>query len=270
MIFLGLIELRGGTAGVKESKTSLFASRGFVTLTLAYIPPGNSGILPPYFELEYFEEAVDWLCEHPSVIPGGIGIHANCLGSWIALLLASFRSDVIKAVVAVSPGSFANLSSFKYRGKISENLPSDYSKLINTEDGVVVRYARPTITEDNGSISTYSAITPTENISCPVLLIYGTEDLCLNSDFTVTQVYERMKKNDKGHLCSILRYPGAGHVIEPPYTPLCYSSFDPVARDNYGNPCMVWGGETNAHAHAQEDAWPKVFAFLRKNVAQIN
>ena len=56
---VGVIELRGGTAGIKENKTSLFASRGFVTLNLAYIPPGNSGLLPPYFELEYFEEAAD-------------------------------------------------------------------------------------------------------------------------------------------------------------------------------------------------------------------
>ena len=77
----GVIELRGGTAGVKENKTSLLASRGFVTLNLAYIPQGNSGILPEYFELEYFEESVEWLCKHPKVLPGGIGLHANCLGA---------------------------------------------------------------------------------------------------------------------------------------------------------------------------------------------
>ena len=263
-----MIELRGGTAGIKENKTSLFASRGFVTLNLAYIPPGDSGVLPPHFELEYFEEAADWLCNHPKVLPGGIGVHGNCLGSWIALLLAGFRSDIIKAVVAVSPQSFANLSSFKYQGKVSAKLPSDYSKLITSEDGVIVRHARPKVAEDNRSNSTFSAIIPSENISCAVLLIYGTGDLNMPSDFNAKQVYERMSRNGKGHLCSILCYPGAGHLIEPPYTPLCYSSFDPVARDNYGNPYMVWGGEVEAHAQAQEDAWPKVLAFLRKNIAQ--
>ena len=266
-VVVGLIELRGGTAGIKENKTSLFASRGFVTLNLAYIPPGNSGELPPNFELEYFEEAADWLCKHPKVLPGGIGLHGNCLGSWIALLLASFRSDIIKAVVAVSPQSFANLSSFKYQGKVSAKLPSNYSKLIHTEDGVIVRHARPKVAEDNRSKTSFSAIIPSENISCAVLLIYGTHDLCLNSDFCVTQIYERMNRNGKGHLCSILCYPGVGHLIESPYTPLCYSSFDPVAMDNYGNPNMVWGGEVEAHAQAQEDAWPNVLAFLRKNIA---
>ena len=264
----GLIELRGGTAGIKENKTSMFASRGFVTLNLAYIPPGDSGVLPPHLELENFEEAAEWLCKHPKVLPGGIGLHGNCLGSWIALLLAGFRSDIIKAVVSVSSLTFSSLSSYKYQGKVSAKLPSDHSKLIMTEDGVVVRFSFSTETEDNGSDSTYSAIIPCESISCPVLLIYGADDLFLNGEFNAKQVYDRMSKNGKGHLCSILRYPGAGHLIEPPYTPLCYSSLDPVARESYGNPCMVWGGEVEAHARAQEDAWPKVLAFLQKNIVQ--
>lgn len=146
----------------------------------------------------------------------------------------------------------------------------DASKLIHTEDGVVLRYALSTDNADNGTHSTYSAIPPYQNISCPLLMIIGTGDVNMDADFTARQVYERMKKNDKGHLCSILRYPGAGHLIEPPYTPLCYSSFDPWSRGSCGNPYLVWGGEMEAHAQAQEDAWPKVLDFLRKNVSQIH
>jgi len=101
----------------------------------------------------------------------------------------------------------------------------------------VFRYAIPSVTENNGLGSTFPAITPSENISCPVLLIYGTGDLNVNSDFSANQVYERMKKNGKGHLCSVLRYPGAGHLIEPPYTLLllfitCSTSLWP--RSVYG------------------------------------
>ena len=263
----GVLDLRGGTAGVKENRTSLLASRGFAALALAYNPTDISGVHPaPYFELEYFEEAVEWLCKHPKVSPGGIGIFANCLGSWFALLLASFRSDVVKAVVAVSPFARAMLSAFKYRGKISETIPLDVSQLITTKDGIVFRHAFPKATEDNGSNTTFSAITPCENISCPVLLICGKEDLFMISELNAHQIYERMRKNGKGHLCSILRYPGAGHLIEPPHTPLCYSSFDAVFERIGGNPYTVWGGEIEAHAQAQEDAWPKALAFLRKNV----
>ena len=264
-----MIELKGATASVNESKASLFASRGFLTLNLTYLPPVEAGI-PEYFELDHFEEILDWFCKYPNVVPGGIGLHAICIGSWIALLLASFRSDAVNAVVAVSPISFAHLFSFKYQGKMSGKLPTDNSKLMHTNDGVVVRHAHSTETEDNGSASTFPAITPSEQISCPVLLICGTDDQYLNVEFNARQIYDRMNKFGKGDLCNILRYPGAGHLIEPPYTPLCYSQFEPLNRDRYDNPHIVWGGESKAHAQAQEDSWSNILAFLRKYTAQAS
>ena len=263
---LGLIELKGGTTGVNESKASLFASRGFLTLHLTFLPPVEAGI-PEYFELDPFEEILDWFCKHPNVVPGGIGLHAICFGSWIALLLASFRSDVVNAVVAVSPVPSAHHIPFKYQGKMSEKLPIDRGKLIHKKDGVVARDAFSTETEDNGSDSTFSAFTPSEQINCPVLLICGTDDQFLNVEFNVRQIYDRMNKVRKGHLCNILRYPGAGHVIEPPYTPLCYSQFEPVGRAIVDNPHIIWGGESKAHAQAQEDSWSNILAFLRKHIA---
>ena len=48
----GVLELRGGTAGVKEYKTSLLASHGFVCLTLSYIASNNVAVLPPFLELD--------------------------------------------------------------------------------------------------------------------------------------------------------------------------------------------------------------------------
>lgn len=244
----------------------MLASRGFVTLTLAYASTDNSRVFPPFYELEYFEEAVEWLCKYPMVKPGGIALVGNCLGSWLSLLLASYRSDLIKAVVAVSPGTFSSFTSYKYRGKISENFPLDKTKLISKEEGVVLRYAIPERNDDNGTNSTYSAIPAYENISCPLLMVTGTGDLLMNVDFTARQIYERMKRHGKGHLCSVLSFPGAGHLIEPPYTPHCYSSLDPLSRELCGNPFIVWGGEMEAHAQAQEDCWAHVLDFLGRNV----
>ena len=254
-----------------ETRASLFASRGFITLALGGIPPNDSGseMLPPYVELEYYEEAAEWLRKYPKVIPGGIGLYGNCSGSWVALLLASFRSDAIKAVVAVSPLPYADVIPFKYRGKISEVIHCDRSKILSTEDGLVMRHAhaQPSVMEDNGSNFKFSAVTPCENISCPVLLIHGTNDMFMNAEYNVRLVYERMNKNGKGHLCSVLRYHGAGHIIEPPYIPVCFSSLVTAFLSGpFDNPNMVWGGELQANAHAQEDAWPKLLAFLRKNI----
>ena len=89
-------------------------------------------------------------------------------------------------------------------------------------------------------------------------------------EFNVRQIYDRMNKVGKGHLCNILRYPGAGHVIEPPYTPLCYSQFEPVGRAIVDNPHIIWGGESKAHTQAQEDSWSNILAFLRKHMAQAS
>ena len=94
---------------------------------------------------------------------------------------------------------------------MSEELPIDRSKLIHTKDGVVVRDAHSTETEDNGSDCTFSAITPCEEIYCPVLLICGTDDQYLNVEFNAWQICDRMNKVGKGQLCNILSYPGAGH-----------------------------------------------------------
>ena len=253
-----------------EERASLFASRGFITLALGAIPQNDSGseMLPPYVELEYFEEAAEWLRKYPKVIPGGIGLYGNCSGSWIALLLGSFSSDAIKAVVTVSPLAYAYIIPFKYRGKISEVIHCDRSKILSTEDGVVTRHAQPSVLEDNGSNFKFSAVTPCENISCPVLLIYGTDDMFMNAEYNIRLINEKMNTNGKGHLCSVLRYQGAGHVIEPRYIPICFSSLlVTFIRGRFGSPYIVWGGELQAHAHAQEDAWPKVLAFLRKNIA---
>ena len=267
-LLAGVLDLRGGPQIGMEHCASLLASRGFVALTLAYISSDNSSVLPPFFEVEYYEEAVEWLCNHPMVMPGGVGLHGISFGSWIMLLIASFRSDLIRATVAISPTAVAHgFTPYKYRGKISETFPLDRSKLISTEEGLLLRHALSTDNEDNGTSSTHSAIPPYQNISCPLLMVIGTGDLLMNVDFTARQVYERMKKNDKGHLCSILRYPGAGHILLPPYTPLCYSSLDPLSRELCGNPYLISGGDTEAHAQAQEDSWQKVLDFLRINVS---
>lgn len=88
----------------------------------------------------------------------------------------------------------------------------------------------------------------------------------MNAEYNIRLIYEKMSTNGKGHLCSVLRYQGAGHIIEPRYIPICFSSTS-ILSGPFGNPYVVWGGELQAQAHAQEDAWPKVLAFLRKNIA---
>ena len=117
-------------------------------------------------------------------------------------MLTSFSCDVVN-VAAVSPMSFAHHISFKYQGKVSEKFLIDRSKLIHTKDGIVVRDAYSTETEYNGSHSTFSAITPSEQINCAVLLICGTDDQYLNVEFKGSP---NIWPNEQGWKGTIVQY----------------------------------------------------------------
>ena len=261
-----MIELLGGTGGLWEFKASLLASHGFAALALAYLSYDDLPEYPSSMNMEYFEEAANWLSNHPKVLPHGIGVHSICYGSWVALLMASLGMNAVKAVVAISPVVNAFPTPFRYKGKVSKILPFENSQKISTKEGRIWRYAIPAVNHVTTPVSNYSPITPVENISCPVLLLFGTGDLNVNSDFATELIFNRLKAHGKEHLCSILNYPEAGHLIEPPYTPRCYASFAGNTAKWSGDDYLVYGGEMNAHAKAQEDAWPKILNFLRRNL----
>jgi len=264
--FPGVIDMLGGAGGLIEFKASLLASRGFATFALAYMDYDGLPEILPVVNMEYFEEAANWFSSHPEVLPHGIGVHAICYGSWIALLMASLQMKAIKTVVAISPVVHASLSPFQYKGKISEVIPHENSKKIATEEGSIWRYAAPAVTDCNPPDSKYPSLTPVENISCPVLLVRGTDDLNVNTGFSVNVIREGLKKHGKENLCSVLSYPGAGHLIEPPYTPHCYACYAKNIGKWSGDYYIAWGGEMKCHARAQENAWPKILNFLRKNL----
>uniref|UniRef100_A0A4W6DBF7 Acyl-CoA thioesterase 19 n=1 Tax=Lates calcarifer TaxID=8187 RepID=A0A4W6DBF7_LATCA len=84
-------------------------------------------------------------------------------------------------------------------------------------------------------------------LQCPLLLVVGEDD-------QNWPMKEMMERAGNSHLLTILSYPNAGHLIEPPYTPHARSMM------------ALWGGETVAHSRAQEDAWRKTLVFLRENL----
>ena len=260
--------MRGGAGGLVEFKASLLASHGFAALALDHLNSDGlpRGVTNMDVYMGYYEEAAIWLNSHPMVSPHGVGVHAKCFGSYIALLMASLQMKAVKAVVAILPLVHTYPSPFKYKGKVSEVSPFEHSKKIQTEEGSIWRYAFPTITNLDTPVSKYPYLTPVENISCPLLLVYGTNDLLINADFSVNLIRDRLKKRGREHLCSVLRYPGAGHLIEPPYTPHCYASYTRNMGEWSGDFSLVWGGDMKCHARAQEDSWPKILAFLKKNI----
>ena len=76
VIFTGVIDLPGAKGGIVEFKASLLASYGFATLALAYLGYKDQPSSPSSINLDYFEEAANWLISHSKVLPHGSTLYA--------------------------------------------------------------------------------------------------------------------------------------------------------------------------------------------------
>ncbi|KAK7916066.1 hypothetical protein WMY93_011827 [Mugilogobius chulae] len=98
-----------------------------------------------------------------------------------------------------------------------------------------------------------------EDISCPILYVLGEDDLNASSEENAVVLEKTLKSCGKGHLFTLLSYPGAGHLIEPPFSPNARISMWTVKPNKL---FTIWGGHLAPHAAAQEDAWTKIQQFL--------
>ena len=244
-----------------EIKGPLLASRGFATLSLAFFGYDDLPKSMKNLDFSYFEEAAEWLSSQAQVSQGGIGVMTVSSGSQFLFMLAIHRKDLIKAIIGVSPfHSFAVVEGLHYKGETFPMIELDYKRQWRNEKGYVV--TRDILVFDSPTNHGESrAIVPVERIQCPILLIYGTADLNSPAEYFVKRIVERLKAHGKGEQCTVLRYPGAGHLIEPPYLPLCEAA---VFRST--GQIWAWGGEPRSHAMAQEDSWAKIQSFFQRHL----
>jgi len=258
--FPGVIDLFGTAGGLNEFKASLLASHGFTVLSLAFFNFDDLPKFLPHCELEYFEEAAEWLVKHPSVIPGGIGVMGVSKGAEITLMMAVHRKDIVKAIVPISTSYVISAVPFKVNGELT-GVYYDNSKTRQTEDGGFI--FRDCVPVHGLDMLHPPAVIPVEEIECPMLIICGEDDQDVSASEMAQEILARMNSHNKGALCSALRYPGTGHLIEPPYAPHCYASYHKLFKANF-----VWGGNAKDHSRAQEDSWGKILEFFSKNLGK--
>jgi len=258
--FPGVIDLFGTAGGLIEFKASLLASHGFATLSLAYFAYDDLPKYLPYCELEYFEEAADWFVKHPAVMSHGIGVMGVSKGAEITLMMAAHRKDIVKAVVPISASLVISVSPFKVNGQLT-GVYYDFTNAKMTADGAI--NLCDCVPVQGLDKLDPSAIIPVEKIDCPILVICGEDDKSVLSSEMAHEIFKRMTSNGKSALCSVLSYPGTGHLIEPPFAPLCYASYHKNFKITF-----AWGGNPKDHSLAQEDSWQKILEFFRKNLGQ--
>ncbi|KAM7397318.1 hypothetical protein PAMP_020302 [Pampus punctatissimus] len=257
--FPGLLDLWGGGGKLVEYRAALLASHGFASMALDYLTPKISLETGKMVDNQYFETAYRVLQQHPQVLGSSIGMLGLSFGTSVTLKMAAY-SEVVKLRCAVCiSGSHVQ----PVDGSIQEILmffkENAEKTRFNEENHVIWRDLLLPIPTDP------ALKVDVGRVQCPVMLVVGEDDQNWPAYESAQDIKEMMERAGNSHLLTILSYPNAGHLIEPPYTPHTrVSLFRTVIKHQML--MALWGGDTVPHSRAQEDAWRKTLAFLREHL----
>lgn len=186
----------------------------------------------------------------------GLGVVGVSKGAEVALAMATFLPQVV-ATVWINGTSFLYGNPLLYKELRIPAIPYHTERVLFTEVGAMDNSA---IFDDPRDAAHRASAIPVERIRGKVLFVVGEADRSFNSKLFAELALARMPP-ESGR---ILSYPGAGHLIEPPGSPLCCNS---AIR---GTPKPVaWGGELQPHARAQEHSWQEILQFLELHLGSV-
>uniref|UniRef100_UPI0037E8329C peroxisomal succinyl-coenzyme A thioesterase-like n=1 Tax=Semicossyphus pulcher TaxID=241346 RepID=UPI0037E8329C len=258
-LFPGLLDLWGGGGQLVEYRAALLASHGIASLTLDYLTPNITMETGKMVDDQYFEKAYRVLEQHPQVIGSRIAMLGFSLGSSFTLKMAAY-SKVVKLRCAVCIGGCHVQPVDGSLEQIINFFKQNAGKTRYTEEQQVIYRDLPLPIPTDPAFKV-----DVGRIQCPLLLVVGEDDQNWPAHESATDMKEMMERAGNSHLLTVLSYPNAGHLIEPPYTLHSRASLFESGRLRR-EVIALWGGETVAHSHAQEDAWRKTLVFLRENL----
>uniref|UniRef100_A0A8C9PK87 Bile acid-CoA:amino acid N-acyltransferase n=1 Tax=Spermophilus dauricus TaxID=99837 RepID=A0A8C9PK87_SPEDA len=225
--FPGITYLFGNIGGLVEFRASLLATHGFAVLALAYFAYEDLPEKLLELDLEYFEEVANFLLAHPKVVV------TVCISGPNAVLDIPLR----------------------YRDLLFFFFPTEFFFIVHPDPclwGCALRNGN----RDPRNELNQQSVLPVEKAQGCILFIVGENDECWDSRAYAEQAMEQLKSHGRS-TGKMLVYPGAGHLTELPYAPLCFASWSPAL------PCPVlWGGDPVAHAAAQEHSWGEIQKFF--------
>ncbi|XP_074146172.1 acyl-coenzyme A thioesterase 1-like [Sminthopsis crassicaudata] len=254
--FPGIIDISGTGGGLFEYKASLLAGHGFAVLALAYYGFEDLPKTMKEFHLEYFEEAVQYLKNHPQVKGPGVGLLGFSKGGDLCISMASHLKDI--TATATINGSVANVgAALHYKGMTMPPLGSDMKRVKMTDSGFadIIEALNNPLEEPNRK-----SLIPIERAESCFLFLVGLDDRNWKSEFFANEAAKLLQAHGKKKP-EIICYPATGHYIEPPYFPVCLVSFHSLVGK-----LVIFGGEVKAHSMAQVDAWKQLQAFFHKHL----
>ncbi|KAG8512223.1 Acyl-coenzyme A amino acid N-acyltransferase 1 [Galemys pyrenaicus] len=252
--FPGVIDLFGGVGGLVECRAGLLASHGFAALALAYFAYEDLPSELTEVDLDYFEEATNFLLSHPKVQRPGIGVIGVSKGAEIALSMTCFLSQIVATICINGPTWYSQIPH-KYRDQVLPPVPL-FPEFFEIDVSGAMKFSNYL------DAQTWLKLLPIEKAQGQILFLASERDECLDSRKAAEKALERLQSHGKSN-GRMVTYPGAGHLLEPPYGPLCYASRNPSMPFP-----VLWGGDPTQHAAAQEHSWAEILKFFRQHVVQ--
>ncbi|XP_005097447.1 bile acid-CoA:amino acid N-acyltransferase isoform X2 [Aplysia californica] len=238
-----------------ENRSALLASRGFASFALAHsnykgLPKDEKSV-----DFNYFLKAFDWLLTQPFVNPDAVGCVANCSGAGYFSLLASRRPQV-KCMVLINSVWFPIGHDQEVEGEMVNSILFLIHRF---------RLVKPSF------LSFREMFHPSDNVTlsegwrhgAKILYLRGDNDECIDPKYAAfheAKIPAQFRNN-----LTFVNYPGAGHMLDPPYTPVY--THDPAGLFGLH---MYWGGQPKPHADAQEDAWRRLLSFLETHLCKTS
>ncbi|NXC36919.1 ACOT5 thioesterase, partial [Campylorhamphus procurvoides] len=252
--FPGIIDIHGFGGGLFEYRASLLANHGFATLALAYYKYEDLPQKLTELHLEYFEEAVNYMLQHPQVKGPGVGLLGYSKGGEVSLAMAAFLKNITAVAALNSPVAVTSIP-LCYKDKTIPSL-TIYEQRIKVIDSNILDCSD--IPTDAFQAPGNQSLIPIEKAEAQLLFIVGQDDHVVKSEYYATEICKLLQAQGKENF-QILSYPGTGHCIEPPFFPLYPIGNHPVFHKQ-----AVLGGELRAYSKAQVHAWPQIQVFFKK------
>ncbi|NP_001188466.1 acyl-CoA thioesterase 18 [Danio rerio] len=257
----GVLDLWGGGGGLVEYRSALLASHGFASMALEYLSPDE--LRTADVDVSYFENAYQILQNHPKVQKNKMAMLGLSFGSAITFSMAAY-STIIKPQCCVCISGSHVVPVDKSLFEVFEEIKKNMDKVhVNEDNHVIQRGMILPIPSDPAQKIDVG------RIKCPVMLVNGGDDQNWASVESAQDMEMMMEKAGNRHLLTVLTYPDAGHLIEPPYTPH-FRATNFILQEMKEKIVMLWGGQTKPHAYAQEDSWEKILAFFHQHLYSSN
>ncbi|XP_032361546.1 peroxisomal succinyl-coenzyme A thioesterase isoform X2 [Etheostoma spectabile] len=254
--FPGMLDMWGGGGGLVEYRSALLGSHGYASLALEYFAPGEMKSADT--EFNYFETAFNIVKDHPQVMPDKVGIFGLSLGAMVTVLLAA-KSNVIKPSCCVCVSGTHLYPSGASIKEVHRLLYMKSHKMRLDENNYEIwRDMGLPIPDD------LAHKIDVGRINCPIMVVNSYDDQNGPTVEASEDMAQIMRAAGNKHLLTRLYYHGAGHLIEPPYTP--HFRATKFVKGTNEKVILLWGGQTKPHSDAQEDSWKKILAFLKQNL----